>query len=260
MNADQDRNILWAQQLLELVETTKLVANVLYTRCSQGENRRHQDLWYQAITEKGKEIGGTDLSWWPSPGHRMLRTLHSSYRMQSILTESTETFLCSLFQAGEAAPALVSAAKERKYTCQTFLREFVRMEVMLAEIHHVHPLHYQNQRILAPWSLEPQLASFDQSIWYQHLDMQILLCLPMKCKEGTVQVSNTKHSVSWSQRIPKMLEHLNTNPGMANMVHLNISSWWNGMADSLWDNWRRCQLKQNIQYWCLQKLMVPNVL
>jgi hypothetical protein len=100
----------------------------------------------------------------PSPGHRMLRTLHSSYRMQSILTESTETFLCSLFQAGEAAPALVSAAKERKHTCQTFWREFVRMEVMLAEIHHVHPLHYQNQRILAPWSLEPQLASFDQSI------------------------------------------------------------------------------------------------
>jgi hypothetical protein len=77
--------------------------------------------------------------------------------------------------------------------------------------------------------------------------MQILLCLPMKCKEGTVQVSNTKHSVSWSQRILKMLEHLNTNPGMANnMVHLNIISWWNGMADSLWDNWRRCQLKQNI--------------
>ncbi len=145
---------------------------------------------------KRKEIGGTDLSWWPSPGHRMLRTLHSPYRMQNILTESTETFLCSLFQDGEAAPALVSAAKERKYTCQTFWREFVWMEVMLAEILHVHPLHYQNQRILAPWSLGPQLASFDQSIWYQHLDIQMLLCLPMKCKEGTVQVSNTKHMLA----------------------------------------------------------------
>ncbi len=123
---------------------------------------------------------------------------------------------------------------------------------------HIHPFHYWNQRILAPCLLRPRLVRYDQSIWHQHLDLRILLCLPAKCKlEVAVQVSNTQHGVSRRKGILETPLHLNTNPGMTNnMVHLNMSNWWNGMADSPRDSWRRCWLKQNIQLWCFSMLII----
>jgi hypothetical protein len=64
-------------------------------------------------------------------------------------------------------------------------------------------------------------------------DLCMLLCLPTKCKlEVAVQVNNTQHGVSWRKGILETPLHLNTNPGMTNnMVHLNMSNWWNRMAD-----------------------------
>jgi hypothetical protein len=109
-----------------------------------------------------------------------------------------------------------------------------RNEGEAGRILHVHPVHYWNQRILAPCLLRPQLARYDQSIWHQHLELHILLCLPTKCTlEVAVQVNKTQCGVSPRKGILETPLHLNTNPGMTNnMVHLNMSNWWNRMADS----------------------------
>ncbi len=62
---------------------------------------------------KRQKFGGTRLSWWASPGHTMLRTLQSPYRMQNTFTERTEAF-CMQLLPGLRSFARTSICGKRK--------------------------------------------------------------------------------------------------------------------------------------------------
>ncbi len=142
---------------------------------------------------KRQKFGGTGLSWWASPGQTMLRTLQSPYRMQNSFTERTEGF-CMQRLPGLRSFTGTSICSKRKDLYLSDILEGVCMNGGEARrILHVHPVHYWNQRILAPCSLGPQVARYDEGIWHQNLDLHMLLCLPMECKlEVAVQFNNTQ--------------------------------------------------------------------
>ncbi len=62
---------------------------------------------------KRQKFGGTGLSWWAFPGHTMLRTLQSAYRMQNIFTERTEAF-CMQLLPGLRSFTSTSVCSKRK--------------------------------------------------------------------------------------------------------------------------------------------------
>ncbi len=134
LNADQDRQILWVQPL-ELVGTVMLPVNMLYMRCSEGQWRTGGIKTFSTNPSLQKEKNLEELV---SRGEHLLdkqcwELCNPPTECKTSSQKEQKHFVSSFLQDWEASPALVSAAKERTYTCQTFWREFVWMEVKQAE-------------------------------------------------------------------------------------------------------------------------------